>query len=191
MKALGLLLSSTLFLCGCNGQVKETKREETTAATASGSCRGDLGEKRPVTRGLVVPNRGAFGVSLGMRRALVIECLGPAMEVSDYGVLSYGGKGIVDIYFKNHRVVFMNLAGPGFCLPHRICLSQSGALKKLRRYYKRTCESEATSGEPAVVLPGRLNDRRVQTAFYPSTRNTFDQLDIAYVNQSLALPCKS
>lgn len=185
-----LLLCLTVFLCSCNGDDAQGVRERTTtAAAASGSCRGNLGKRAPVTRGLVVPNRGAFGVGLGMGRPEVIACLGPPLAVSDYGVMSYGGEGILDIYFTNDRVTFLNLAAPGFCLPRRICVGEPGALGQLRRYYKGICDSKTGEGQEVVVLPGRLDGRKVQTTFYPSTQNSFLQLDIAFASKSLSAPC--
>ena len=171
------------------GDDSQTTGEETTTGAAAGSCRGNPGKKVPVTRGLVVPNRGAFGVTLGMSRREVIDCLGPPLAVSNYGAMSYSRRQILDIYFKDERVALLNLGAPGFCLPHRICEGDPNALRKLHRHYKGTCDSKTFDGEEVIVLPGRLNGRKVQTTFYPSS-DTFLQLHIAFVSESLSLPCE-
>jgi hypothetical protein len=137
-----ILLLLAAFVFGCGTDNTQTLGEETTTAASAGSCRGNLGEKAPAKRGRVVPNRGAFGVALGMRRPEVIDCLGPPLDVSHSGVMSYSSRrNTLEIYFRNERVAFITLAGPGFCLPHRICPGKRNALSKLRRHYKGVCDS--------------------------------------------------
>jgi hypothetical protein len=193
-----VLLSLAVFVYGCGGDETQTVGEETTPPTtttvAAGSCRGNLGKKAPVKRGRVVPNSGAFGVALGMSRPEVIACLGPPLLVSENGVLSYGGRGgEADVWFKDKRVALIYVSFPGsFCLRHRICVGKRNALTKLRRHYKGTCESESgEEGREVIVLPGLLNGRKVLTTFYPSTRNTFLDLDIAFASDSPSLPCNA
>ena len=62
------------------GDDSQMQGGETTTTATSGSCRVDLGKRVPVAPGLVVPNRGAFGVSLGMSRAEVMTASGRHWE---------------------------------------------------------------------------------------------------------------
>jgi hypothetical protein len=111
--------------------------------------------------------------------------------VSNNGVLTYSRRDILDIYFKDERIALLNIAGSRFCLPHRICPGKRNALEKLRRHYKGTCESKTGEGREVIVLPGRLNGRKVETAFYPDVRNSFLQLEIAFATVSLWRPCEA
>ena len=53
----------------------------------------------------------------------------------------------------------------------------------LRRQYEGICDAETGDGERVVVLPGRLNGRKVVTTIYPSLpKNEFLVLMIAYEN---------
>jgi hypothetical protein len=164
--------------------------------TAGGVCRGDSGKRVQLSKGLIVPNRGAAGVFLGMRRRDVIACLGHPLQVSNYGVMTYGNRAIFDVYFDhqssphdaNARVVLLNLAGPGFCLRGGICAEQVHGLEAIRRLYPSVCASKTGDGEPVDVLPGRFNGHTTRTTIFKDT-SAFRQVEISYARDSTAGAC--
>ena len=189
-----LVLCLAALACGCGSDDTETVGEATTTTVDAGSCRGNSGKKLAITRGHAFPNRGAFGVALGMSRAEVIDCIGHPVDVLNKRAVDYSSKqgdGTVVILFLNDRVVSIEVGGPHFCFPHGICTFKRHAVTKLRRHYRGVCESSEDSGREVLVLHGELNGREVQTAFFTGDKGDFYDFQIAYRNQSAPYPCNA
>jgi hypothetical protein len=125
-----------------------------------------------VTGGKVAVNKGAVGIELGMRRARVIDKLGRPLEQNRNGWMAFAEEpDLFDVYLnRRNRVRLIGISGNDFCLWSGICMFTRHGVKKLRAQFgNRLKEVEQESGEKELVVRGWFEDRRVFTAFTPTT----------------------
>jgi hypothetical protein len=138
-----------------------------TAATASGV----------VTSGTIRVNHAAAGIRLGMKKADVVDKLGPPVFQNANGFLQYGPDPpppLFDLYLgRRNRVRQLGISGRHFCLPGGPCMFRRHGLKQLRdRFGDRLKKVELETGETVYVLRGRIDGRRSFTSFStPSARS--------------------
>jgi hypothetical protein len=152
---------------------------------AAGSCPRRRLRPAAVREGLVVPNRGAVGVYLGMSLPRVIGCLGSPLSRSDYGTLSYGARdGIFDVGVVANAVSSLNIAGKGFCLPKRICLQTAGGVARLRRRYGRDVRlTRDESGRRLFTIESTYRGRPVVTAIAFEGAGKLSQVMISWKHE--------
>jgi hypothetical protein len=124
-----------------------------------------------VDAGTVAVNRGAVGIKLGMRRAAVVDALGPPIYQNANGYMQYSEDNLFDVYLNGRkRVRMIGISGEDFCLRSGLCMFTRNGVKKLRAQFGgRLKEVELESGETVLVVRGRFKGHRVFTAFTPTT----------------------
>ncbi len=124
-----------------------------------------------VDGGTVQVNRGAAGITFGMRRSAVVDELGPPLYENQNGYMQYSENNIFDVYLNGrNRVRQLGISGENFCLASGLCMFERNGVRKLRaRFGERLKEVELESGETVLVVRGRYNERRVFTSFSPTT----------------------
>ncbi|MGI8606610.1 MAG: hypothetical protein ACR2L0_05570 [Gaiellaceae bacterium] len=124
-----------------------------------------------VDAGTIQVNRGAAGIRLGMTRASVVSRLGAPVFQNANGYMQYSEVNIFDVYLNtSRRVRMLGVSGPSFCTASGICLFEAFGVRKLKNQWgPRLKLLRLETGEQAYVLRGRVNGRRVFTAFSPTT----------------------
>ncbi len=148
------------------------------SAAAAPAAQADLlAARRSFTSGTIVVNRGALGISVGMKRAQVIAALGrPDYENKNgymgYIPLSSKSGGLFDVYrhggAKTSRVQTISIAGrgSGWKLQDGNAIFARGGLKRLAKAYGRRLHfGKAADGEPFYEIHGRHNGKPVTTSF--------------------------
>jgi hypothetical protein len=125
-----------------------------------------------VDGGTIWVNRGSAGVRLEMRRAVVVDKLGPPIEKNRNGWMAFAEEpDLFDVYLnRRNRVRLLGISGNDFCLSDGPCMFERNGVRKLRqRFGDRLKEVEDETGETVLVVRGRYHHRRVFTAFTPTT----------------------
>lgn len=138
-----------------------------------------------VERGLVVPNEGAAGITLGMDRAQVMEELGSPLYENGRGFMQYSSRSVFDLYrFGNPagRVDLIAIAGTSFCLRRGVCMLRRGNVRELERIYgKRLKFEERTGGTLCYRVSGRFEGRRSYTEFDVLTRSPWARVVLIWI----------
>ena len=123
-----------------------------------------------VDGGTIHVNRGAVGITLGMRRSAVVDELGQPIYENQNGYMQYSENNIFDVYLNGrNRVRLLGISGEDFCLQSGICMFTKNGVKKLRAQFgDRLKEVQLETGETTLVVRGRFHDHRVFTAFDPT-----------------------
>jgi hypothetical protein len=140
-----------------------------------------------VDGGKIRVNRGAVGITLGMRRSAVIDKLGQPLEQNQNGWMAFAEvPNLFDVYLNaNNRVRLLGISGEDFCLRNGgPCLHDRWGVRKLRlRFGERLKEVELESGEKTLVVRGRYGDRRVFTAFDPTSLRGRGQISMVWIGR--------
>ena len=125
-----------------------------------------------VDNGTIRVNRGAVGITLGMKRHAVVDELGPPLFENSNGFMEYSEDNLFDLYLNaRNRVRMLGISGPDFCLASGTCMWERFGVRKLRAQFGDRLKKVEVgeTGETTLVVRGRYNDRRVFTSFDPTT----------------------
>lgn len=123
-----------------------------------------------VTSGMIRPNHGAAGIRLGMKKADVVDKLGPPVFQNANGFMQYGPEPpppLFDVYLGGrNRVRELGISGRHFCVRNGPCMFRRHGLRQLRhRFGDRLKKVELETGETVYVVRGRFHGRRSFTSF--------------------------
>jgi hypothetical protein len=124
-----------------------------------------------VEGGTVSVSHGAAGITLGMRRAAVVDELGQPLYENQNGYMEYSENNLFDVYLNGrNRVRMIGISGEGFCLGSGLCMFTKFGVRRLRNQFgDRLKKVELESGETVLVVRGHHRGHRVFTSFSPST----------------------
>lgn len=187
---IGLLAAMVaLAVSGCGGSTAGEGGETTQSIAKDGEDTAALGScpepGTPPVEGLIVPNRGALGVELGQSRAEALACFGRPYAKSPDSLSYTKPPTIFDLGFEGGRLAFMNIAGPGFCLPEEICLERRGNIAKLREAFgEEVYVTEDEAGFELLAMEGEVEGRATVTRlFLHGPGGAINQVEIAWADR--------
>ena len=151
-----------------------------------------------VTGGLVTPNRGAKGITLGATRAQVIAKLGQPVFKNANGFMQYGKDSLgiafdvyLDVSLTPARVRLLGINGAGFCLATGgPCLMEKGGVGKLRaRYDGGLKKVKLEDGEQVVWLKGTYRGCKVFTDFGEAGRPPSARIGMVFIGFQSGSAC--
>ena len=125
-----------------------------------------------VESGTIRVNRGAVGITLGMKRHAVVDELGPPLYENSNGFMEYSEDNLFDLYLNGrNRVRLIGISGPDFCLASGICMFEKFGVRKLRNQFgNRLKEVEVgETGETILVVRGPLQRKARLHRVRPTT----------------------
>lgn len=128
------------------------------------------GAVEAVERGTIVVNRGAAGVTLGMRRVEVVALLGRPLYENSNGYMEYSRNNLFDVYLdvKSKRVRLIGVSGPRFCTAKGVCMLAKRGVAKLKAQYGAAFRRFTDeTGQTGYEIRGRYGGKRVFTSFFP------------------------